>query len=550
MKRLKKYNFLLNYINKSKKYLLLGLFGMLLAAISIVPVPYLIGYVLDNVILKSSYYRILMVIAFVLITLYIVNYLATLFYQYYFNKLQQNVVNDIKLDVIIKIINSHMCNIDKYEKGYLLARINEIQQISSLFSTNILGCATGIFEFILYLVVMFKLSNKLTLVILIIVPAYFIITKKLTRKIEGNTLRLQEASSVLNGSIYETLQGVEDIKILNAKDSQISKIIKKINNVIKNAINYNMNLIICLYSIVFTSNIITVLILVLSIVLIVRGEISIGIYTSFSIYIAKILGATHSLASVEMVLKPVEVTIERIKELLNVEEENGLNCKKFTEKIEKISCVDLGFKYKKNENYVFENLTTNFEKGDKVLLKGNNGSGKTTLIKLLLGLYEPSFGTMYINGIDYTQLNKDDIRKRVAIVSQNIFLFNCSVWENIVFGMKSKNRCDVEKMIEKLDLLEYINKFENGIDTIIQSNEGLSGGQKQIVTFLRAVIRDTDILIMDEATVNLDIEAEGIINKLLLENHFGKILIIVSHNFKKFEFINKQINMDNYKQDL
>lgn len=539
----KAFKFIYIYINKNKKYLWLGIIGMVISSLAISPIPYLIGYILDHVIDGTSSVKILLNIIFILIILYLINYIFILLYQYEFTNLQQKVISNIKFAIIKKIINTNMETVNKYEKGYLLSRVNEAHQISGLLSTNILNCITGIFEFIFYLIIMLGMSTELTFAILLILPFYYFLSKLLVKKTNENTINMQESSSQLNSTLYETLQGLDNIKVLNAKKYQLKKILIKLDNVTKTTIVFNMNLIKYLYSIIFTSNIITVLILAISVFLIIKGNISIGIYTGFTIYMAKILGVTHSLASLEITVKPIMATIERIKELLTFEEESSPSSQLLEENIESINFVNVNFKYQDNEKLVLNGFNNLFKKGDKILLTGVNGSGKTTLVKLIVSLYKPTNGGIYINGIDYSLLNKDSIRKRISIVSQNIFLFNCSVLENILYGTTNKSREDVIKIIDQLNLSEYIKQFDNGINTNIENNEGLSGGQRQIVALLRALIRDTDILILDEATANLDTDTKNLITQILSRTQTDRIQFIISHDTNDLKNIDIQINL-------
>ena len=140
------------------------------------------------------------------------------------------------------------------------------------------------------------------------------------------------------------------------------------------------------------------------------------------------------------------------------------------------------------------------------------------------------------------KLNKEDIRKKVGIVSQDIFLFKGSVLDNILFGVDGKNRKDVENLLEKFELKDYINHLPNGLDTeIAQNGTGISGGQTQIIAFIRAIIKEKDILILDEATSNLDQDTCKRIISILSENELYKMLFIISHQNYEYTFVNKTI---------
>ena len=160
----------------------------------------------------------------------------------------------------------------------------------------------------------------------------------------------------------------------------------------------------------------------------------------------------------------------------------------------------------------------------------------------MAGLYEPLEGKILFNGKDFLQLDKYDIRSKIGIVSQDIFLFRGSVINNILFGVREKNEKDVLALIKKFGLMNYIDRFPNGLNTeILQNGVGVSGGQAQIIAFIRSIIMKKDILILDEATSNLDQEACQKIMSILRENRLCRILIIISHQQFEYEFINKII---------
>ena len=165
-------------------------------------------------------------------------------------------------------------------------------------------------------------------------------------------------------------------------------------------------------------------------------------------------------------------------------------------KIQSIKIENLAFKYNENAKNVLKSFNLEINKGDKVLIRGENGSGKSTFIKLLLGLYSPSKGKISYNNIDSSLINNKSLREKISIVSQNIFLFRGTVLDNILYGQVQKNREDVEILIENLNLREYINRLPKGLDSeISQNTAGISGGQSQVIAFIRAMLSNKDVMI-------------------------------------------------------
>lgn len=536
--------FLFSFMKKSKKIFVIGVIGMVLASIVVAPVPYLIGYIVDKIILVDGSFDDLLKIVILLIGLYLIRFIISMIYQYYFAKLQQVVVNEVRISMVEKILDAPLSYINKNEKGYILGRISESGSIGSIFSPVILNNIIGIFDMTMSILIMMRISKKLTMVALIVIPIYFIISKYSTNKVVKSTTSVFENSAIVNGEVYEILNGIEDIKMLSGKILQVKKLSEKLNEMIKSVLKQSFSFIFFIENIILANNIVTTLVLFISGVLILKNELTIGIYTSFSIYVSKILANTQAFASLELTLKPVCISIERVKEFFGLENEDSKEYDVLDESIESIELQDIGFRYKDNSELVFDNINYKFENGDKVFINGINGSGKTTLIKLISGLYNPTMGKILINGKDSCNINKTSIREKIGVVSQNIFLFKGSILDNILYGHNNKEREDVIELINKYNLDIFVNRFNNGLDTeIVQSGAGISGGQAQLIAFLRAIIKRKDILILDESTSNLDIETRKSIIDIIKENDLCNILIIISHQDEGLDFIDKSISL-------
>ncbi|WP_242280843.1 ABC transporter ATP-binding protein [Bacillus cereus group sp. BfR-BA-01347] len=536
--------FLYQYLKNTKNLLAFGLIGMVIASLIIAPIPYIIGYIIDKVILLNKSYDQLLKTTLILLLIYCINYLISIGYEYLFTRVQQNVVNEIRLSMISNIIDAPLSYINQKEKGYILSRIAESGNVSALFSPNLLRVFSGIFDFFFALFIMFNLSVKLTGIIVIIIPIYFIISKHSSKMISKSTTNVYESSAVLNAEMYETLNGIEDIKLLNGKNIQTNKIKSKLNNVIKSALKQSLHFIFFMQNLIVTNNFVTVIVLLVSGILILQNQLTIGVYTSFSIYMAKLLATTQALGSLDITLKPVCISIKRIKEFFNLDVENTLGTNIMKEPINSIEFKDVCFKYNGNSDLIFDHLNVQIEKGDKLLIDGINGSGKSTFIKLLTGLYQPESGKILINNIDYNLIHKESVRDRIGIVSQNIFLFKGTILDNILYGQTNKTKEDVVKLMKRYHLTSHLNRFENGLDTIIvQDGSSVSGGQAQFIAFLRAILTKRDIIILDEAASNLHIDTRNLMYEILQNYNLCNILIMISHQQDGLYFLNKTLEL-------
>lgn len=536
------------YIKKHKFWFYGGILGMLVCSIIYMPVPYLMGYIIDNIFIKNGSYTNLYKYIFILALIYISMYGISVFSKNLFIKIQNFVVNEIRLSMMDKIIDLPMSFLSKNEKGYILSRISECSNIGSLFSPEFIKTFLSVFDLIFALIMMTTLNGKLTIAVLILIPIYYFTVRSSSRYLTESTKVLLETSAVLNGETYEVLNGIEEIKILNGKETQLAKFKSKLQTVMKSGIKQSKQFMIFMENISLVNNLATLMILLFSGILILKGNLTVGIYAAFATYMSKVFGGTMSFANLGMTLKPVCVSIKRIQEFLDLTDENDSRTELINGSIETINIKDLSFKYENSEENILNNLNFIINKGDIVFLKGENGTGKSTLIKIILGLYAPSEGEIFINNNKYSKLDKKSIRKKIGVVSQNIFLFKGSILDNILYGQVDKSKEDVFALIKEYNLENYINSFANGLETeISQNGVGISGGQTQIIALLRAIVNKKDIIILDEATSNLDIETRKIVLEIFKNKNIANIIIVISHQEEGIDFTNKTLYLNKVK---
>lgn len=532
------------FLQKYKLLLFFVLISILSSSIIAIPIPYIMGRITDDVLIGSKSFKRFYFYIGIIAILYILKYLISVISNYLSSKFNNFVSNELRFVLIDKIMNLPMDYLGNVEKGYLQGRISECNSIASNLSTNIVGTLVNMFDAILSISTMFAINYKLATTVFILIPFFFIVVKVSNNGFTKNIERVLEASAILNAECFEIINGIEDIKVLNGKAYSLAKFKKKLEHLIKTTLKQNKIMILLTHNIAGINDLGTLLILLISGILIIKGQFTVGLYTTFSLYSGKIFTSTQFLANVGPSLKQTCLSIERVYEFIEMDDENKGKNQYLNRKIESINLENVTFKYKNNVNNVLDSLNFRINKGEKVLISGENGVGKSTLIKLLSGLYEPIEGRILYNNLDLVTINKESLRERIGIVSQNIFLFKGTVLDNILYGQNEKKREDVEKLIIKLDLEPYISRLPKGLDSeIIQNNNGISGGQAQVIAFIRAIISNKDIIILDEPISNVDAETRNIILSILKESNFDGILIIISHFTEGMEFINKTIEI-------
>ncbi|OPJ57352.1 ABC transporter ATP-binding protein [Clostridium oryzae] len=443
-----------------------------------------------------------------------------------------------------KVIDLPMEYLSNTEKGYVQSRISECSSIGSIFSPSVIGIFFSVIDSMLALVTMFAINYKLSIVILTLAPIFFLSSKASANEFMKSTLDMMESTAMLNGECFEIINGIEDIKVLNGKKSHLLRFKNKLEALIKYSTKQSKSMLLFMENIELVDNFGSVLVLLVAGILILKGQFTIGMYTSFSLYINKIFGATQNLATLGTAIKPVCLGIERVYELLDMEDENSSKNESIKGHIDAITFENVSFNYRNNTKNVLDSLSFKVCKGEKVLIKGENGAGKSTLIKLIMGLYTPTSGKLIFNDLDLILVNNKSIREKISIVSQNIFLFRGTVLDNILYGQTQKQREDVKKLIKELNFDDYINKLPKGLDSeISQNTNGLSGGQAQVIAFIRAMLSNRDVIILDEPIANVDVQARKLILNILKNRKFDGIILIVSHIMEGMEFISKIIEL-------
>lgn len=532
------------FMKKYRLILIAGIIGIIVSSVLATPIPYLIGHLLDKVLMGNKSYHDLYLYVGIIAALYLLQYAVSLVSKNLFVRINNSVVNEMRYSVMEKVMNLPMSYLSSTEKGYVQSRISECSSVGSIFSPGIVSMFLSIADALLAIITMFAINYKIAFAVLVLTPVFFFSTKISTKGFMKNTQGMMESSAVLNGECFEIINGIEDIKVLNGKKKHLAKFKTKISEMVKYSVKQSKSMILFVGNISLINNAGTLLILLLSGILILKDQFTVGLYTSFSLYIAKVFASTQGLATLGTTLKPVCLSIERIYELLDMEDENSGRNKILDSDIETIEFNRVGFRYKEDLPDVFKGISFQLEKGDKVRVEGENGSGKTTLIKLLLGLYQPTSGTITINSIDAATVNCDSLRQRIGIVSQNIFLFRGTVLDNILYGQNAKKRKDVQTLIGQLGLQDYMGRLAKGLDTeISQDTSGVSGGQAQIIAFIRTLLSEKDVIVLDEPISNVDAETRKLILQILKKRDYGGILIVISHQAEGMEFLSKVIKI-------
>lgn len=537
--------FVFNYIKpKIKLFIISFLFLIGLSLISLLP-PYVTklafdeGIMMKNLSILTKYVLILVVIYILKSTF---NYLSSAL----FTIVSQNTLLEIKKDLTNHIIKLPLEFFSNSESGYIVSRFGEVDSLSPLFSMQSFKLILSIFEFIGAMIIMFLMNVKLTLILVLIIPVFYLITKTFENAFGKLTSQTMEKAATFHGKFQQSVSGVEEIKRMNLEDKETEKINKINKDYVKSSIKYSILLSVGSEVIILLSSIVSVLLLYIGGKGVLQESLSIGTYMAFVGYFGKLYAPVINWNLSMFTFKPAFVALDRIKNFfLKYPQESETSDKIKINEINMIEMKNVTFSYPDGKETVLNNFNLKAKRGDKLLLKGPNGSGKSTIIRLILGLYDNYDGEILINSIDLKKLSKRSLRSRISIVSQKIFLFNDTIENNIkIAGDVSEEK--YETALKKSGLKQFIDNLPLKDKTLVGENGvKLSGGEIQKVAIARALIKSdsSDLFIFDEAAAHLDKETKELIKSFIDTELCEKICIIIDHSDYFTDICNRTINL-------
>ena len=511
--------------------------------------PYLLKVVVDDYILVKNFegmQSIILLMILVLLFEVIFMYLFT----FYANWLGQKVIKDLRVSVFKKIIKFKMSFFDKNAVGRLVTRtVNDIETIASIFSQGLFTIIADILKMITVLTVMTIISLELTLVVISIFPLLIIATRifQKTMKVAFEKVRREVAN--LNSFVQERISGIKIVQIFNREKVEINNF-KKINikhrdawlrTVWINSIFFpiaEISTSICIGLLVWYGGYNNL-----------NGEnISLGTLFLFISMSGLLFRPLRQIADRFNTLQMGMVSTERIFNILENDQQICDNGRlKDTSFKGLIEFNNVNFSYVENQQ-VLNNISFKINSGESFAIVGPTGSGKTTITNLISKFYEVDTGDILIDGKDVNHYNLETLRSKIGVILQDVFLFADTIFNNITLYNKDITIEDVENAAKELEIHDFINSLPGGYSfNVSERGATLSAGQKQLIAFLRVLVNNPDILILDEATSSIDSYSEELLKNATKKITKDKTSIIIAHRLSTIESADKIIYMENGK---
>lgn len=497
-------------------------------------VPYLIGKAVDviSVGVNNVDFTIVKRIIYILISVYVIDSSINLIQGLSMAGISQRIVKNIRKGFFDKLQKLPTSYFDGNLNGDIMSRLtNDIDNISTTISSSISTLMSSSISIIGSLIMMIALSPILTIAGLITAPLVLILSKTIAKRTKIYFREQQVALGNLNAHIEESISGLEVIKAFNHEE-KIKSIFEGLNRDLRIKgykaqiwTGYLMPLINVINNFGFA------VVALLGGVLAVNNMITIGIIASFISYSKQFVRPLNDIANIFNTLQSALAGAERVFEVLDQKEEveDKKACEKLTNVRGNVEFKDVSFGYDE-DNIVLHDISFRVEEGESLAIVGATGSGKTTIVNLLTRFYEITEGSITIDGVDIRDYSRDSLRSNFGIVLQDTYLFSGTIKENIMYGKEDATDLEIISAAKIANAHKFISRLPDGYDTVLsEGGSNLSAGEKQLLAIARAVLSNPSILILDEATSNVDTRTELRIQQAMLNLMKGRTSFIIAH---------------------
>ena len=526
--------FILSYLKEHKTKLIIISFSIIVYTLTKLIGPFLMGYIIDNYITIPNVDGLLRWVI-ILFCVYAISSLAGWFQNYVNADVAAQTVNKIRTDLFNKIETLSLRFFDSTPHGELLSRFtNDIDNIGITLSNSMIELTSNLIQLVGVLIFMLVLNVKLALITLIATPFLAIIVTfliKRTRRLYGEQ---QGKLGDLNAYIEEEISGLKVVKAYGLENEVVRRFHEKNKSFKDTAIKAQFTSYLMIPLMNGLSNVTLVLIIVVGSMLTLKGDASIGLIVTFINFARLFFQPINQMSNLYNQLGLAFTGAERVMDILKEEPDikNTPNAKEIDVLNGYVNMKDVSFSYN-DEKTILKRINIEAFKGEKIAIVGPTGSGKTTIINLLNRFYDTKEGEIYFDDLKIKNINFYSLRKRIGIVLQNTILFSGTIKENLLFGKEDATDNEIETACIKANIHDYIISLPKGYDTEITSDSNVfSKGQKQLLSIARTILANPDILILDEATSNVDMITEQKLQQAMNTMMEGRTSFVIAHRLK------------------
>lgn len=467
---------------------------------------------------------------------------------YLVTKLGQQITTDIRNDLFDHVLSLAVRFFDRTPVGKLITRLtSDVEALGDVFSTGAIGIVSDLFSIVVIAIAMFTLQWQLALMLVLMMIPVTALIIYFQQQYRQENYKAREELSGLNSQLQENLSGIGVVQLFRREQFN-SELFRITNRRYIDAVDKTI-----FYDSAVSATLEWIALVAIAAVLwmggqsVLEGNLYFGTLSAFILFAQRLFDPLRQFAEKFTSLQAGFTAVERINDILNepIEIRDPVKKEKDNQQLSitnsksgEISFDRVWFAYKQDE-YVLKDLDFTIRPGEKVALVGPTGAGKSSIIRLLCRLYEPTSGRILVDGIDIRELPQAELRRHIGVILQDGFLFAGDVKSNISLG-ETYSIEEIQAAAEKTNVASLIEQLPQGYNTQLRERgTNLSGGQKQLLAFARAAIRDPEILVLDEATASLDVGTEALIQEALDRMLVGRTAIIIAHRLSTIRNVDR-----------
>ncbi len=531
---------IINQIKLEKSTLFYAFLAMIVVTVCSLALPYLSKIAIDKYI-SSANKKGLFFVALTLIAIALITWTGSYLRGYFTSKAANRSVSRIREELYQHVLNQSISFFEQEKTGDIITRLSgDVGALSDLVASGLLSLIGDLFTLVGVIYIMLKLSPRLAGWLLTTVPIMIILLRQFGYKIKTVYATAREKSAELTSGVEEDISGIKVVQSLNRQDKNAAIFSDKSKEAVKANIKAvsSMATLSPLMAIIQVGGLI--LILWVGGTEVAKGRATIGTLLAFLSYSRQLFQPLSDLTNLYTVLQSSLASLERITDYLSRKPAvpQPTNAKQLKDCRGQIEITNITFGY--NEKPLFTDFSLSIKPGETLALVGPTGSGKSTLISLISRLYDPQKGSISIDSVDLRDLDNRNLRKHIAVVPQTVTLFAGTLKDNIAYGRPNANMEAIETAAKRAAIHDFILTLPLGYNTEIgEAGKGLSGGQKQLISYARAILANPSILILDEATSSVDAKTETAIKNAMEDILKNRTCIIIAHRFATLKYADR-----------
>lgn len=532
-----------------RNLVLVGLLLIVIRSLSGLILPWQSKVLLDKVVPNKDYALLYQMVGIVVVAI-TVQAVSSFLLTRILSVQAQYLISELRAQVQKKVLSLPISFFDNTKSGALVSRImSDVEGVRNLIGTGLVQLVGGTFTAIISLIILIKLNAWMTLFVFVPLSIFAIIALKAFKYIRPIFRKRGKINAEVKGRLTETLAGVRVIKAFNAEKQEEEVFEKGVDLLFQNVKKSLTATALMTSSSTFLIGIATTGIMGIGGYFMILGEMTTGDFLFFTLVLGFMIAPIVQMSNIGSQLTEALAGLDRTEELMQLateddDENRTLELPNFKGDLE---FKDVSFAYQENKN-VLHNISFKAPSGSVIALVGSSGSGKSTIAGLSATFLNPNSGEITIDGKNIAEVKLNSFRKNLGVVLQDEFLFEGSIRENILFPRPNATEAQLQFAVKSAYVNEFTDRFDDGLETLIgERGVKLSGGQRQRIAIARAILADPKLIILDEATSNLDTESEGLIQKSLAELTKNRTTIVIAHRLSTIRKADQILVIENGK---